>query len=73
MLLIDFKIHCKLYNLHNNQLSQVDVGLDSLKQLTIGFNQLTSLDVSKCLNLERLWCAGNQLMSLDLSSNSHLK
>jgi Leucine-rich repeat (LRR) protein len=44
----------------------------ALKELYCGFNQLTSLDVSKNTLLEILVCHSNKLTSIDLSSNTAL-
>ena len=38
-----------------------------------GSNQLTSIDLSKNIWLEELYCAGNQLTKLDLSANVALE
>jgi len=45
----------------------------SLTYLDCGFNQLTSLDISKNKSLDTLLCWYNQLTSLDVSKNTLLK
>ena len=45
----------------------------NLKTLGCGYNNLSSLDVSKNEKLENLYCFGNQLTSLDVSQNVALK
>lgn len=44
----------------------------ALRDLQCGNNQLTSLDVSNCVNLEVLDCSKNRLTSLDVSKNLNL-
>ena len=44
----------------------------ALTQLSCGYNQLTSLDVSKNTALTGLYCGINQLTSLDVSKNTAL-
>ena len=45
----------------------------ALDSFVCNFNQLTSLDVSRCTALTSLDCRHNQLTSLDLSKNTALK
>ena len=59
--------------------TEIDVRFEDIKNLTgieqfpnltalyCDYNELTSLDVSKCPALETLWCYNNQLTSLDVS------
>jgi len=44
----------------------------SLTSLDCSFNELTTLDVSKNVNLGLLYCFNNQLTSLDISGNTNL-
>ena len=44
----------------------------SLESLDCGYNELTSLDVSKNTALKTLLCTGNHLITLDISHNSSL-
>lgn len=65
--------------------SEIDVGgneIQSLKgiefftsitSLSCGWNQLTSLDISKNTALAELYCSNNQLTSLDVSKNKKLE
>ena len=45
----------------------------ALTKLECGYNQLTSLDVTKNTALIELWCGRNQLTSLDVTKNTALK
>ena len=45
----------------------------ALEELDCGSNRLTTLDLSKNLNLEKLDCDGNQLTSLNLANNTKLR
>jgi Leucine-rich repeat (LRR) protein len=65
----------------NGEINCWDVNISNLKGieaftaltgLNCGYNQLTSLDVSKNTALTYLYCSGNQLTSLDASKNTAL-
>ena len=45
----------------------------SITSLSCGWNQLTSLDISKNTALAELYCSNNQLTSLDVSKNKKLE
>lgn len=45
----------------------------NLTYLSVGYGELTSIDVSNSPNLSELWLGDNQLTSIDLSQNSELK
>lgn len=57
-----------------NWLTSLDINKNTkLTTLTCGTNQISELDVSALLNLERLECECCQLTSLDVSSNTKLR
>ncbi len=63
-----------MLNLENSAISNL-TGIENfraLKQLFVSGNQLSNLDVSQNLELERLWCFNNNLSVLDVSSNTKL-
>ena len=64
-----------LLNINDNSINDL-TGIEAftaLTELTCGFNQLTSLNVSNNLALTDLDCYYNQLTSLDLSNNTALE
>ena len=71
--LVTSNINLESIDCANNQLSYLDVSMDSgLKSLNCAMNQLSSLDVSNDLNLARLYCPNNKLSRLDVSNNRQL-
>jgi hypothetical protein len=65
---------CKQLDIEGCKISDL-TGIEDftdLIQLNCGYNQLTSLDVSKNTALTSLICGSNQLTSLDLSKNTAL-
>ena len=66
-----FKDAIECYNLNISNLKGIEA-FTALTELSTGFNQLTSLDVSKNTALTLLFCGGNQLTSLDVSKNTAL-
>ena len=63
------EIDCSELNISN--LTGIEA-FTALTSLICGFNQLTSLDVSKNTSLTNLYCEMNQLTSLDVSKNTAL-
>ena len=68
------------YNVEEIELEDTDASslagielFENLHTLHCAFNQLTSLDVSKCTMLEGLYCSYNQLTTIDLSQNTALQ
>ncbi|MFK8274575.1 hypothetical protein ACI76Y_02700 [Capnocytophaga cynodegmi] len=73
------------YKEAQNYKGEIDVMKDEIKSLEgieafinitmldCAYNQLTSLDLSENVHLERLHCPYNQLMNLDISKNIALK
>ena len=57
----------------HNQLNFLNLNNPLLQSLFCINNQLTSLNVSKCLNLKTLWCFSNQLINLDITKNIALE
>ena len=47
-------------------------GFTALTLLGCRGNQLTTLDLSKNINLKKLWCQNNRLTSIDISQNREL-
>ncbi len=56
-----------------NLLSSLSLSNPGLTSLSVESNQLTSLDIFNCYNLEYLYLNGNQLTSIDLINNMSLK
>lgn len=57
---------------YKNELSSLKVS-EVLEELHCDVNSITTLDLSKSVNLRVLSCTGNQLSSLDLSNNKQLE
>lgn len=47
-------------------------GFTSLLELYCDFNKLSSLNVTKNINLTSLWCISNQLLNIEISKNTAL-
>ena len=57
----------------NNQITSLSAVGNSLQTIYCLNNEISSLDISKCTNLERLFSHGNKLEQLDISANKQLK
>ncbi len=57
---------------YDNELSSLKVS-EGIEELHCDANSITTLDLSKSINLRMLSCPGNQLSSLDLSNNKQLE
>ncbi|SDR65706.1 Por secretion system C-terminal sorting domain-containing protein [Polaribacter sp. KT25b] len=69
----DFKSLVTL-SCNNNSLTSLNVTQNtSLKYLNFSFNQVSTIDVSKNIALEKLTAVQNQLTSLDVTTNTSLK
>ena len=69
-------LSCSGYNKNNEEKIVSVAGIEKLIALTglsVGNNQLTSIDVSKNTALTGLWVYFNQLTNLDVSNNKELK
>lgn len=56
-------------SIRDNQLTSLNVsGCKELDFLDCSLNQISSLDITNCINLKELSCQSNQLVNLDVSS-----
>jgi len=71
---IEYLINLRTLDLTRNELSELDLTKNTrLKEVFIGNNELTSLDISGCSELTHLEVFINQLEEVDLSHNPLLE
>ena len=59
--------------MRGNTVKKLELNAPTLQELRCKFNELTTLDASKCTALEVLECGYNQLKNLDVIKNTALK
>lgn len=69
---LTYSVFLRKVSCANNKITNIKGDLSNVDYLNISQNELTEIDLSKSLKLEKLICNSNNLICLDLSKNTNL-